>query len=410
MADRNKSLHTMFTGHRGSGANTIQSQLEPEQRTPENSLASIKKALAEGVDVIEFDLYKTNNDRLVVTHDNDLSKTSKKRNGADTSELQKIDSGKYHVEHLDHQSLQSGYDISNVPVQDDKFKTVGECQTGQHITDDRTRLKDYHTIPLFTEVLEAVAKENLKRKKQNKPNVKLNIELKGQGTGNIVQGEIASFNAVKSELEGLPKINSDDIHFLSFSERELYAAAQQDPKANLILGVPTFDAYKETGKNYSIKNKELNKEHLDYKIDGFDSTLKNIPGRGRGLDGVDMNLWDVGDEALDYFGQKQMPISVAVTPWGPDHLNHEYLLPALDNIDKIRQKQEDLYSGKKKTYMFVKTDSPTELQKIIEQRKAIEGDEQIISAKEHLVGSKEKATDEEEKIPLYKKPHELFGR
>ncbi len=53
-------------GHRGAGA-----------YAPENTLASLKKAIENGVDAIELDVRKTKDGKLVVIHDADVKRTTK---------------------------------------------------------------------------------------------------------------------------------------------------------------------------------------------------------------------------------------------------------------------------------------------------------------------------------------------
>jgi glycerophosphoryl diester phosphodiesterase len=68
-----ESIKIEFAGHRGFGANQVQESRLEVLRFPENSLVSLKKVMESGADFLEFDLYLSQDKRLMVIHDNDLS-------------------------------------------------------------------------------------------------------------------------------------------------------------------------------------------------------------------------------------------------------------------------------------------------------------------------------------------------
>jgi glycerophosphoryl diester phosphodiesterase len=414
MTKGKSSLEIIYAGHRGMGANELKKQLPEEERTPENSMASFKRALRNGVDSIEFDLLRSSDQVLVVNHDNDLAITSKLKNPMSPNNPKKILDKKifgeksypFYIHKTKSDLIQQAFDISHVQNQDGTI-----FQTGTHVTKDVLDKGDLHItpireeyskIPIFSNVLALVSKENSERTKENKPNIKLNIELKTNGTGNLVKDEIERFNDAAC-ISDSTEIASKDTYYLSFSEAELLAVAKDQPEANLILAVPTEDTYKKVSNDFKIEDSTLNKDRLDEKVLGFSERLKQIPNRNRGLDGVDMVVWDVGDDVLNYYGKHKIPVSLAITPLGKDHLEHAKLLPVIDNIDKIAEIQKQFYTSEDKPVMFVKTDSPVELKKIVAQNKEKTTHETIVSAKKHLVNSSRKRK-KKQKVPLYHKP------
>ena len=66
--------------------------------TPENTMASFQKALEFGVDAIELDVRQTSDGKLIVLHDDDLSRTTSHAGpaaGITYSELRKLDAGSW---------------------------------------------------------------------------------------------------------------------------------------------------------------------------------------------------------------------------------------------------------------------------------------------------------------------------
>jgi glycerophosphoryl diester phosphodiesterase len=405
-AKKTKSpLQIIYSGHRGSGSNEVQYQISEKERTPENSLSSFKKAFKDGLQCIEFDIYKSIDDQLMVSHANDLAVYSLfKKNDTQPDE------GRHLISDKTADAIQRHFDISNIRTKeyiDSQNYIYHDVETGDDVYDSNLQEheKDYQKIPTLHNLLEEVSKENIKRKDSGQPNVKLNMELKGIGTGKLVDDHLKSFNDMKSEEE---KINYEDIYFLSFNRQELLDVAQNQPNANIILGVPTIHTYMGAdSKTFEITDHKLNKEELDKQVLGLDKKLKEIPDRERGLDGADMSLWDIGDEVLEYYGNNKIPINIAVTPYGKTNFEHEYLTPAIDNIQKIAEIQGSHFEEEKKPFIFIKTDTPSELQKIVEKNQQAHKTEEVISAKEYVVSNNKEVT-KKDKLTLYKKPHNLY--
>ncbi|PIR39801.1 MAG: hypothetical protein COV35_00685 [Alphaproteobacteria bacterium CG11_big_fil_rev_8_21_14_0_20_39_49] len=401
-------LRIIYSGHRGSGANEVQYELPEDERTPENSLASFKKAFKDGVECIEFDVYKTKDNVLMVTHSNDLAENATFNRYLSKDEMYPNPEEHLISEKTAHE-IQTQFNIAHIPSEKYHEDGTYECvdlDTGENAKkkDFDDYLNNYTIIPTFQDLLLATSEENAKRKANGLPNIKLNMELKGQGAGKLTDDHIQTFNSTQSDEN---KIDYKDIYFLSFNQQELFDVAQQQPDANIILAVPTIHTYVEADKEtFRIIDCNLNVKELDKQVLGFNEKLKEIPDRGRGLDGVDMVLWDIGDEVLDYYGKHQIPINIAVSPYGKTNLEHEYLQPSLENIKKIAEIQGSYYEKEEKPFIFVKTDVPSELQRIVEQGKQSEGKEKIVSAKEYSIGNNKKAT--EQKIPMFEKPRILY--
>jgi hypothetical protein len=179
------------------------------------------------------------------------------------------------------------------------------------------------------------------RQEMGLPRMKLNIELKGGGTGNFVQNAINAFNGSKGVNA---QIRQDEIFYISFLDRELAVVVgliRVDgvlpvPNANLILGVPTKMQYKKVGEHYSIEDFTLNTEELK-PVDELHSALQSLGGRhGKGLNGVDMSLWDVSDSSIEYFcKQRQIPIHIAIVPFEEHDLKGREISRALNNVNKV---------------------------------------------------------------------------
>ena len=70
-------MKIIFAGHRGFGAKQIQQQRKKDQQFPENSLISFQKVMESGAECIEFDLYLSKDNKLMVIHDRELAVNAK---------------------------------------------------------------------------------------------------------------------------------------------------------------------------------------------------------------------------------------------------------------------------------------------------------------------------------------------
>lgn len=374
------SIETVFSGHRGYGASQVQDQREDREFFPENSLISFKKVMEAGADSIEFDLYLSSDNYLMVIHDDDITINARhivQRGGVmqkpgggffKAGDIVEIPPGKTFVTKISALALKRDFDISK------------GLQLSPTLPKEVQRL--YREIPNIYEVLELVAAENVRRAELDVPlpRIKLNIELKGHNTGLFVQHVINEFNKSKSGNENA-QINPEEIYYMSFWGEELAAIAGMEiqeingkkktaiapnPNANLILGVPTNVQYSKVGPNYKIElPPTLNRPELQEKVERLHQDLKTLPKRGgKGLTGVDMSMWDVLDPSVEYFcGELGIPIHIAVAPYGRLNLKEKYVSPALPNIKKIAIAQEKYLTDNH--IMIVKTDDPVLLNKIV---------------------------------------------
>lgn len=358
-----------FAGHRGFGANQVQSQREAGLAFPENSLISFIKVMESGADFIEFDLHLSKDQHLMVIHDDDLSINASYIVQAE-NEMSDGKGGYYSVGAIVKFPLGSTL-VSKYPVE-----ALQKCFdiSGNIIPPEDVSLDLYKKIPEFCEVLELVSTENAKRLEESRlPRIGLNIELKGIGTGAFVQKDIEGFNAGKEEKD---KIYQKEIFYISFLDAELATIAglvkgskgAPVPSANLILGVPTAVQYTKVGRNYEIIDSNLNKPQLKRYVESLHNALKILPGReSKGLTGVDVSMWDVSDDSIEYFCKKLgIPIHLAVVPFGREDFGKEEILIALHNIKKIVAAQSKYFSSDQK--IIVKTDNPALLQKILKEK------------------------------------------
>ena len=58
-------MRPLISGHRGSPF-----------KAPENTVSSVKKAIAEGADAVEIDVHKTKDNQIVVIHDDKVDRTT----------------------------------------------------------------------------------------------------------------------------------------------------------------------------------------------------------------------------------------------------------------------------------------------------------------------------------------------
>jgi len=375
------TIQMVFCGHRGFGARKVQSQRNPDTQFPENSLISLKKAMEAGADAVEFDVYLSEDNHVMVIHDDELGTNAKyivqEDNNPKYAEKYaetklggrvKIPVDKtrpavpyFNVRATPKDELQARFDISKGIIVPD------------NISEEDKRM--YITIPVLEEVLDLVVQENTRRSGLY-PRVKLNIELKGNGTGQIVGEKIKEYiEQANTEF----KIQEEEIYYLSYRPQELSGLAVVFPKANLTLGIPTSIQYKAVDENYTIVDYELNKARLDKYLDELNTELHAIEGRERGVDGVDMSLWDVGDDTIKYFvAERNYPVHVAFTPIGESDLQAFNIQAGLENINKIAKAQNILGNEQ---FMIVKTDNApllkSELTALQEKRKLKQGEKEF---------------------------------
>ncbi len=402
------SMRMAFAGHRGFGVNQVQRQRANDLAFPENSLISLQKVMESGADFIEFDLYLSRDEHLMVIHDDDLSiNTRYILQEDDRNKMPDGEGGFFPVGSKvslnKGSALVSGWDVVELKKRFEIFNGI----TPPHNVNPNL----YNKIPEFHEVLELVSAENARRAGLGLPRVGLNVELKGVGTGKFVQKAIEDFNA--KCVNDADEIQQNEIFYISFLDRELATIAGlisgskgiPVPDSNLILGVPTDVQYSKVGTAYAIEDETLNLVELERCVENLHYALQKLPDRGgKGLSGVDVSMWDVGDDSVKYFcGRLGVPIHIAVVPFGYEDFARDEVSLALMNIEKIAAAQGK-YLGSSVT-MIIKTDDPALLKTVLEAQSKSKASE-ISSAEMMKSGRKSSAMGSRSKdgIGLFPKP------
>lgn len=299
--DVDEQTRLIFSGHRGSGANASQLHLGTKQQIPENTMASFKKAIKSGIDSIEFDLYLSKDGHLMIAHGKggDIGEIAErivqpddrmlKNLGHKPGERVPLKPKVAAVSQFTKDQLQNEFDLS-FRTGDPKSKNYDE---------------DYRQIPTFQQLLELASEENTKRERDGKPNLVLNIELKGKGTGKAVDKEIRSFNESAKRSASSPQIQNDDLYFLAYDLNQLVDLREQNNDAQLVTGLPTTVSYETSTKTetgFNISDTDFREKNVASYIDKLNDHLgKSHGGKGKPISGVDVFAWDIGDEMIDFF-------------------------------------------------------------------------------------------------------------
>src|SRR3990167_2119603 len=198
--------HLVIFGHRGQGPTSrrFENQILPNDVLPENSISAFEKALQDGADGIELDVFITKDGKIVVCHDNELDRNV---NG-----------------HFNHWNSNDELEIGKIAD-----KTLAEVKeydigNGEH-------------MPELQEVLHLVDQYNKKTGK----NITINIEIKGKGP--IVDKVYETMNdAVQSETTSFDwssfMVNSFDRDALAKMH-----SLNPDNKLRLSFGIYTWSVF-----------------------------------------------------------------------------------------------------------------------------------------------------------------------
>ena len=189
----------LIIGHRGWGpTSTLKDDEFSPDTLPENSLAALGYALSVGADGVEFDVHKTKDNKVVVIHDDDLNK--------------KV----YRSGHI-------GKDLGL--VQDHNLSDLAQYDIGNG-----------HKIPSLAETLDLLSEENKRRQKQDRPNVIINIELKGR---DVVQ---PTYETILPYLKK-KKLCERDFVFNSFVWDRLEQMKALEPDFKVVPAIRTIDLF-----------------------------------------------------------------------------------------------------------------------------------------------------------------------
>lgn len=258
-------------GHRGAGA-TNQPGLFPasfDERkdlpanfVPENTIISFREAIFQGADGLEFDVYPTLDDQLACIHDDEVDmniagKTSEEKRSAQDS----------------------GGLISKMNMSEVKQLDVGHGQT----------------VPELFEVLDLASQEDTIRAYFGKRPLIVNVELKGQRTGQLAAERIQQW------WETHQAFPLDSLMFSSFKWHELLGISQSWLRERGARILPAVKTKRLFGKDHVTKTFDIEPPDAPITPEAFQMVEQwHMPPDGsegklglQGHDGVDFILSDM---------------------------------------------------------------------------------------------------------------------
>lgn len=226
MSKQSFTEKTLITGHRGMGVleKPRDTLLKDAPFYPENSVAAFEQAIKEGADALECDIHVTKDGHAMVIHGSkvfqyaDYIGKDKKFHLSSGDDLE--------VEKFTKDDLQQSFSLKSRQSKFDtldkteKSKVTSNEQTKAEVVKEKTTLLKTdprsHCIPELGDLLGLACKENERRLKTGQPPLKVNIELKGQGSGVASLGAIQRFYAQNPSAEKL--LPPDQIVFLGRRE------------------------------------------------------------------------------------------------------------------------------------------------------------------------------------------------
>lgn len=232
-----QDLRDSLVAHRGANNDVIGNSLD---LYPENTILSMREAYRIGVRYVECDIQITNDDKVIILHDNTLLRTAK-------------------YDPLSYLSEEEFYQIVNADVETLAFNQISQINLGNETIDAR--------IPLLDDFLEELSLD---------PERKLLIEIK-RGGQRIIQ-------AIAKCLNQYPLIQKDQILFISFDINLLSHSKKIFPANKhifLLTSTPDEeDAYPDSG----LKGQYVG---LYHRIDSFEQLPHFIKlAKERGFNGI----------------------------------------------------------------------------------------------------------------------------
>ncbi len=278
-------------GHRGMGPsnNVIDPYCDPNM-IPENTLASFKKAIILGADGIEFDLFSSKDNRIMVIHSDQLW---------------------LHVHGVprDGSLLPPGETTDSYVVGN---KSVIELQ-------QLSVWSKNEKIPTLIEVLELVTEANSIRRSFNLPKLILNMEFKDskQSQETII---IAVENTLKEIQQYVGKypnteIDFENIYFCSFNHNALIHLIKiaDDLKIDKIKVAPIIKTATLFGKD-NVDLKYIVREGVTtYDIAGLDSLRSLLHDYDQRFIAYDVILWDVYLPLIELVGSKSKQLHTSTS-------------------------------------------------------------------------------------------------
>ena len=278
-------------GHRGMGpsSNIIDPDCDPNM-IPENTLASFKKAIILGADGIEFDLFSSKDNRIMVIHNDQLwlHVYGAPRDGSLLPPGETTDT----------------YIVGN--------KSVVELQ-------QLAVWSKNEKIPTLIEVLELVSEANSIRCSFNLPKLILNMEFKDSK-----KSQDAIMITVKNTIKEIQQytdqypssgVNFEDIYFCSFNHDALIHLIKIaiDLKIDKIQVAPIIKTATLFGKDNVDLNYTVREEVTTYDTTGLDSLRSLFHDYDQKFIAYDVILWDVYLPLIELVGSKSKQLHTSTS-------------------------------------------------------------------------------------------------
>jgi glycerophosphoryl diester phosphodiesterase len=234
-------------GHRGMGATQHLAVVPPEQEI-ENTLASFEAAMLAGADGVEFDLWLTKDEKIVVSHGENAFRPAQKRGGLEhytAAELQSIDLGR------------------------------GE------------------RMPLFEDVLALFERLNIAYRQRTDANLTLLVELKNRAVIEPVQKII-------DEFTNRTVFTKKDFAINSFDWEGLRLLRSLDKGMFIFLACSTMHLFDQNDILLPSYDTKIDAHYAPEKFETLINKMAEIKA-----DGVDMMLQDVKPELFAHLQQHQ---------------------------------------------------------------------------------------------------------
>ena len=278
-------------GHRGMGpsSNIIDPDCDPNM-IPENTVASFKKAIILGADGIEFDLFSSKDNRIMVIHSDQLwlHIHGVPRDGSLLPQGETTDT----------------YIVGNKSVIELQQLSVGPKN---------------EKIPTLIEVLELVTEANNIRRSFNLPKLVLNMEFKDSK-----KSQDAIMITVKNTINEIQKyidqysstgVDFENIYFCSFNHNALIHLIKiaSDLQINNIKVAPIIKTAVLFGKDNVDLNYIVREEVTTYDIAGLDSLRSLLQDYDQKFIAYDVILWDVYLPLIELVGSKSKQLHTSTS-------------------------------------------------------------------------------------------------
>ncbi len=299
-------LGITIIAHRGNGPTSLlagNGGRVPQQFAPENTLKAFQRALDQGADGIEFDLYVTKDGHPVVIHDNELN---------------------INVEG----AARSQRDLGNISEQ-----TLEEVQ--------RYDVGQKQKIPSLRETLDFFVSANAKRASKGHPPLIANIELKGKSIHEPVVDVIREYT-----VGG--RLNTQDIIFCSFDHKQLAALKIQNPDLQIAPSIKTATLFGDDNIEMPGWKVKAGASYSQAGLEYLQDFHRNTP-----CVAMDAVLWDIKNPLVELSKRNGIAIHAATSDFRTIHESNKAFLTFLHRM-----------SGE--VPVFFKTDEPAKTRTALE--------------------------------------------